>query len=108
MLLKNGDSSDGMRKNRTATLLDDSMRKNRESFLSKSWIHRWCRRRNKSLDTKPDALVPCEPETSKATFDELRQKQFPSIAAMALMGKAMNGFHPCKFRRKGSSIVWSN
>ncbi|KAE8686438.1 hypothetical protein F3Y22_tig00111061pilonHSYRG00002 [Hibiscus syriacus] len=94
MLLKNGDSS------------DDSTRKNRESSLSKYWIHRWCRRRNESSNTKPEALVLCEPQTSTATFDELEKKQFPSIAAMALMGKVMNGFHHCEFRIKGSSIVW--
>ncbi|KAK8529935.1 hypothetical protein V6N13_102832 [Hibiscus sabdariffa] len=96
MLLKNGDSS------------SDSTRKNRELSLSKSWIHRWCRQRSASPDTKPEALVLCEQETSKETFDELQKKQFPSIAAMALMGKAMNGFHPCEFRRKGSLILWSN
>ncbi|KAK8476502.1 hypothetical protein V6N13_017961 [Hibiscus sabdariffa] len=82
MLLKDGDSS------------GDSTRKNRELYLSKSWIHRWRRQRSASPDTKP--------------FDELQKKQFPSIAAMALMGKAMNGFHPCEFRRKGSLILWSN
>ncbi|KAK8587225.1 hypothetical protein V6N13_086220 [Hibiscus sabdariffa] len=82
MLLKDGDSS------------GDSTRKNQELSLSKSWIHRWRRQRSTSLDTKP--------------FDELQKKQFPSIAAMALMGKAMNGFHPCEFRRKGSLILWSN
>ncbi|KAL4361345.1 hypothetical protein GQ457_04G002070 [Hibiscus cannabinus] len=96
MLLKNGDSS------------GDSTRKNRELSLSKSWIKRWCRQRSASPDTKPKALVLCEQETSKETFDELEKKQFPSIAAMALMGKAMNGFHPCEFRRKGSLILWSN
>ncbi|KAE8668145.1 Endoplasmatic reticulum retrieval protein 1B isoform 1 [Hibiscus syriacus] len=94
MLLKNGNPS------------GDLTRKNREFSLSKSWIHRWCRRRNESPNTKPEALVLCEPQTSTATFDELEKKQFPSIAAMALMGKAMDGFHPCEFRRKGSSIVW--
>jgi hypothetical protein len=26
---------------------------------------------------------------------------------MALMGKAMNGFCPCEFRKSGSSVVWN-
>ena len=84
-----------------------SVRKSQEISLSRSWIHRWCRHRAASPNKKPDAVVLCEPQSSKATLDEHQKKQFPSIAAMALMGKAINGFHPCEFRRKGSLIVWS-
>lgn len=94
MLLKNGDSTSS-----------DSVRKSQEISLSRSWIHRWCRRR--SPIKKPEAVVLCEPQSSKIALDELQKKQFPSIAAMALMGKAMNGFQPCEFRRRGSSIVWT-
>ncbi|XWS54932.1 hypothetical protein CRYUN_Cryun10bG0131800 [Craigia yunnanensis] len=96
MLLNNGD-----------TTSSDSMRKSQEISLSCSWIHRWCRYRAASPNKKPDAVVLCEPQSSKATLDELQKKQFPSIAAMALMGKAMSSFRPCEFRRRGSLIVWS-
>lgn len=84
-----------------------SGRKSQEISLSLTWIHRWCRHRAAPPNKKPDAALLCEPQSSKATSDELQEKQFPSIAAMALMGKAMNGFHPCEFRRKGSLIVWN-
>ncbi|XVF67740.1 hypothetical protein PTKIN_Ptkin10aG0146300 [Pterospermum kingtungense] len=96
-LLKKGDSTSS-----------DSVRKSREISLSCSWIHRWCRHRVASPNKKPDALVLCEAQSSKATSDELQKKQFPSIAAMALMGKAMTGFRPSEFRRKGSLIVWDS
>jgi hypothetical protein len=47
----------------------------------------------------------CEPQWSKAV-DEFQKKQFPSIVAMVLMGKALCGFHPCEFRKRGSLVVW--
>ncbi|RVX12194.1 F-box protein [Vitis vinifera] len=52
----------------------------------------WCRNRSAAPKKKPDAVVVCEPQSSKAALDELQKKQFPSIAAMALMGKAMTSF----------------
>ncbi|XVF45306.1 hypothetical protein PTKIN_Ptkin02bG0195100 [Pterospermum kingtungense] len=96
MLLKNSDSTSS-----------DSVRKNQEISRSRSWIHRWCRHKAASPSKKPQAVVLCEPQSSKVTLDQLKKKQFPSIAAMALMGKAMSGFQPCEFRRRGSSIVWT-
>ncbi|XVE66990.1 hypothetical protein DITRI_Ditri08aG0124400 [Diplodiscus trichospermus] len=91
----------------TATLLnnDDSTscdleRKSQEISLLRSWIHRWCRHTAASPNKKPDAVVLCEPQSSKAALDEVQKKQFPSFAAVALMGKAMKGFHPCEFRRR--------
>ncbi|TYH37315.1 hypothetical protein ES332_D12G031600v1 [Gossypium tomentosum] len=96
VLLKSGESSSS-----------GSGRKSQEISLSRTWIHRWCRHIASPPNKKPDAALLCEPQSSKATSDELQEKQFPSLAAMALMGKAMNGFHPCEFRRKGSLIVWN-
>ncbi|KAK8509008.1 hypothetical protein V6N13_130754 [Hibiscus sabdariffa] len=96
VLLKNGDSTSS-----------GSVRKSHDMSLSRAWIHRWCRHKAAPRNKKPDAAVLCEPQSSRATSDELEEKQFPSIAAMALMGKAMNGFHPCEFRRKGSLIIWN-
>ncbi|XVE49029.1 hypothetical protein DITRI_Ditri01bG0049000 [Diplodiscus trichospermus] len=95
-LLTNGDSTSG-----------DSVRKTPEIPLSCSWIQRWCHHKAASPKKKQNAVVLCEPQSSKATLDELQKEQFPSLAAMALMGKAMSGFHPCEFRRKGSLIVWN-
>ncbi|XP_022763242.1 uncharacterized protein LOC111308852 [Durio zibethinus] len=96
VILKKGDS--------TST---DSVRKSQEISLSRSWIYRWCRQRAASPKKKPDVMVLCESQSSKATLDELQKKQFPSIAAMALVGKAINSFHPCAFRRRGSLIFWN-
>ncbi|KAE8708251.1 F-box family protein, putative isoform 4 [Hibiscus syriacus] len=96
VLLKNKDSTSS-----------GSVRKSHEISLSRAWIHRWCRNKDAPRNKKPDAAVLCEPQSSKATSDELQEKQFPSIAAMALMGNAVNGFHPCEFRRKGSLIIWN-
>lgn len=74
---------------------------------SHPWIRRWCHSREVAEPQKSAPQVACEPEKSKFSFEELQKKQFPSIAAMALMGKAVSNFHPCEFRKKGSSVVWN-
>ncbi|KAK6946269.1 hypothetical protein RJ641_013813 [Dillenia turbinata] len=79
------------------------VKKDRDFTLSNSWIRRWCQKPQK----KPEAIVTCEPKSSKGAADEFQKKQFPSIAAMALMGKAMGGFHPCELRKRGSLVVWN-
>lgn len=93
--LRNGNSSSS-----------DSVRKSQDITLSNSWILRWCRNRFATPKKKPDAMVVCEPQSSKMGSEELRKKQFPSIAAMALMGKAMSGVRPCEFRKRGALVVW--
>ncbi|KAF9676030.1 hypothetical protein SADUNF_Sadunf09G0096100 [Salix dunnii] len=84
----------------------DLARKSQEITLSHAWVRRWCHNPSASPKKKPNAAVVSEPECSEATLD-LQKKQFPSIAAMALMGKAMNGFRSCEFRKQGSSVVWN-
>lgn len=84
-----------------------SVGKSRDALLSHPWIRRWCRSPAASLQKKPEAFVLCEPHGTKASVNEFQKKQFPSIAAMALMGKAMNGFHPCEFRKRGTYVVWN-
>ncbi|KAJ6346018.1 hypothetical protein OIU78_008630 [Salix suchowensis] len=84
----------------------DLARKSQEITLSHAWVRRWCHNPSASPKKKPEAVVVSEPECSEATLD-LQKKQFPSIAAMALMGKAMNGFRSCEFRKQGSSVVWN-
>ncbi|KAA8545991.1 hypothetical protein F0562_020558 [Nyssa sinensis] len=83
VLLRNGESSSV-----------ESAKNGRDTMLSHSWIQRWCHNRPATLQKKPEAVVVCEPQSSKVVSDEFEKKQFPSIAAMALMGKAMRGFHP--------------
>ncbi|KAK6916586.1 hypothetical protein RJ641_019447 [Dillenia turbinata] len=82
----------------------DLVKKDRDLTLSNSWIRRWC---HKQPSKKPEAVVACEPQSSKVVADEFQKKKFPSIAAMALMGKAMCGFHPFELRKKGSFVVWN-
>lgn len=92
IVLRNGESSSV-----------ESTKKDRGILLSHPWIQRWCDNRAATRQKK----VVCEPQSTKMEFDELRRKQFPSIAAMALMGKAMSGFQSCEFQRRGSFIVWN-
>ncbi|XP_050364297.1 uncharacterized protein LOC126782973 [Argentina anserina] len=95
MLLRNGESSSS-----------DSARTSQNISLSHPWIRRWS---HKVLapNMNSEAAVVSQPQSSKATFNQFQRKKFPSIAAMALMGKAMNGFNPCEFAKKGSFVVWN-
>ncbi|XP_071730002.1 uncharacterized protein [Rutidosis leptorrhynchoides] len=82
----------------------DSSSECKDVMLSHSWIKRWSRNQNqKSLET----LDTCKADDPKFANDETQKKQFPSIAAMALMGKAMTGFQQCKFQKKESFVVWN-
>lgn len=72
-----------------------------------SWIQRWCQNSTAPPPSNPEPLVICEPHRLKIGQDELAKKQFPSIAAMALMGKAMNGIRSCEFKKRGSIVVWN-
>ena len=83
--------------------------KNSECFPGDStklipWIRRWCRR---SQETVPSTPVLCEPGNSKVLPEKFEAKQFPSLAAMALMGKQVTNFRPCEFRRRESTTVWN-
>ncbi|OWM83848.1 hypothetical protein CDL15_Pgr004279 [Punica granatum] len=85
-----------------------SLEKSRSELLSNTWIRRWCRvQKTKKHEGEEAAFVFCEPQSLKASLDEIRKKQFPSLAAMALMGKAMHGFRPCEFKKSGSFVVWN-
>ncbi|KAL9251216.1 F-box protein-like protein [Drosera capensis] len=75
--------------------------KNQSGMLSHFWIRRWCQSRPVTEEKNSESVVICQPESTKLGLDDLEKKPFPSIAAMALMGKAMKGFHPCEFRRRG-------
>ncbi|CAI0437980.1 unnamed protein product [Linum tenue] len=80
-----------------------------DAIHSHPWIRRWCRDPITSVARKPDCVMASESRAAKwGAADDLPRKQFPSIAAMALMGKAMTGFRPCEFRKRGCLILWSN
>ncbi|XP_058190680.1 uncharacterized protein LOC131307942 isoform X1 [Rhododendron vialii] len=96
IVLLNGESSSA-----------ETAKKGQDILLSNPWIKRWCRHGTHQTK-KAEAMVVCEPLSTKMEFDDLQNKQFPSIAAMALMGKAMSGFQPCKFQRRGSFVIWNS
>ena len=67
------------------------------------WIGRWCQggtpnfhgslslgKQSRKSNTPPDCL----------------EGQFPSIQAMAMMGRVMNKLRPCELQKKGPSVVW--
>ncbi|XP_055815690.1 uncharacterized protein LOC129885440 [Solanum dulcamara] len=83
------------------------IKKDIEVLTSHSWIQRLLRDRATTATMRPQSVVVCEPQTSKLELDDFQKKQLPSLGAMALMGKAMNGFQPCEFHRKGPLVVWN-
>ena len=67
------------------------------------WIGRWCQgsapishgasnveKQTLKFNTPPDGL----------------EGQFPSIAAMAMTGRAMNKLRPCELQKRGPSVAW--
>ncbi|CAL4974676.1 unnamed protein product [Urochloa decumbens] len=68
-----------------------------------SWIGRWCQGGTPIYHGTSNV----EKQTSKLTVphDDL-EGQFPSIAAMAMMGRAMNKLRPCELQKRGPSVVW--
>ncbi|XP_059314225.1 uncharacterized protein LOC132065027 [Lycium ferocissimum] len=83
------------------------VKKDLESLTSHSWIQRLLQNRATAAQKRPQPVVVCEPQISKLELDDFQKKQLPSLGAMALMGKAMNGFQPCEFHRKGPLVVWN-
>ncbi|KAL6011373.1 hypothetical protein ACLOJK_001819 [Asimina triloba] len=99
-------------KNRESSLADSV--KDFQDLSTYSWIQRWRRNRDWRSQERPIPKVVCDPNSSKVASKEaskvapdLPRKQFPSIAAMALMRKAVNNFSPCEFRKNESFVVWS-
>ncbi|KAL2936316.1 hypothetical protein RDABS01_033569 [Bienertia sinuspersici] len=84
-----------------------SKKRKQSTMLGCSWIQRWCQRDTALPPSNPEPLVICEPHSLKHGQDELAKKQFPSIAAMAMMGKAMHGIPSCEFKKRGSVVVWN-
>ncbi|KAK1418194.1 hypothetical protein QVD17_27337 [Tagetes erecta] len=76
----------------------------KEISLSHSWIQRWSHKQNQK--NAENVETNCKMDDSEFERDEFQKKQFPSISAMALMGKAMTGLPQCKLQRKESFVVW--
>ncbi|KAG2298169.1 hypothetical protein Bca4012_009374 [Brassica carinata] len=69
--------------------------------LQHPWIQRWCKKKDVSTDQPEGEDGSFEPENQK------EKKQYPSIAAMALMGKALSGLNPYGLRKTDSLMVWN-
>ncbi|XP_047970218.1 uncharacterized protein LOC125213616 isoform X1 [Salvia hispanica] len=80
--------------------------KSKELLLSHFWIKRWLCNGSQVPREKPETRVVCEPQVLKSSADDLQKKQFPSIAAIAVMGKSMAGFQSCELEKRGSLTVW--
>ncbi|XP_074568251.1 uncharacterized protein LOC141824816 [Curcuma longa] len=79
-----------------------------ENFCT--WIQRWCRKNTQKNEAVIAATpVSCEAANSHLTksHEAMKQQLFPSLAAMALVGRVIKQFHTCVFRRVGSSVVWN-
>ncbi|XP_062232070.1 uncharacterized protein LOC133929361 [Phragmites australis] len=67
------------------------------------WIGRWCQGGTPLLHEDPgQGRQATKPDQAS---EELGG-QFPSIAAMAMMGRAMNKLRPCEHHQKGPLVVW--
>ncbi|KAK6778101.1 hypothetical protein RDI58_024819 [Solanum bulbocastanum] len=83
------------------------MKKQHELLTSLSWVQRWLHNRSATAQKRPKTVVVCEPYDSKLSLSDFQKKQAPSIAAMALMGKAINGCQSCEFQIIGPCLVWN-
>ncbi|KAG6478744.1 uncharacterized protein LOC122019916 isoform X1 [Zingiber officinale] len=77
-----------------------------ENFCT--WMQRWCCKNTLRNEAVVDGTpASCEAANSHLTKSHETMKQFPSLAAMALVGGVIKQFHTCVFRRVGSSVVWN-
>ncbi|KAK4378336.1 hypothetical protein RND71_000198 [Anisodus tanguticus] len=87
-----------MAHNNTSSL--SVIKKDLELLTSHSCVQRLLHDRVTTAQKRPQPVAVCEPQSSKLELDDFQKKQLPSLGAMALVGKAMNGFQPCEFHRK--------
>ncbi|GJM89673.1 hypothetical protein PR202_ga05882 [Eleusine coracana subsp. coracana] len=67
------------------------------------WIGRWCEGGTPVFHGHPDHRRQA---TKLDQASEEPGGQFPSIAAMAMMGRVMNKLRPCEHQKKGPFVVW--
>ncbi|KAK7257953.1 hypothetical protein RIF29_32303 [Crotalaria pallida] len=77
-----------------------------EITLSHPWIRRWSHNHGVSSEKRDESAELREPKSSN-TLEDFQKKHFPSIAAMAMMGKAVNCLNPSELTKKGAIIVWN-
>ncbi|RCV16656.1 hypothetical protein SETIT_3G155700v2 [Setaria italica] len=68
-----------------------------------SWIGRWCQG---GTSVFHEDLGQGRQERKPDQPSEELEGQFPSIAAMAMMGRVMNKLRPCEHQKKGPFVVW--
>ncbi|XP_058759027.1 uncharacterized protein LOC131632261 isoform X1 [Vicia villosa] len=78
-----------------------------EITLSHPWIQRWSHNRAACSKKRHKTVENHDPKSSNSTAGEVKNKPFPSVAAMALLGKAMNSLNPSQLTKKGPVIVWN-
>lgn len=78
-----------------------------EITLSHPWIQRWSHNRAACSKKRHETVENRDSKSSNSAAGELKNKPFPSVAAMALMGKAMNSLNPSELTKKGPVIVWN-
>lgn len=78
-----------------------------EITLTHPWIQRWKHNQGACSQKRNELAELHEPKSSNIMLEEFQKKQFPSIGAMALMGKAMNSLNPSELMKKGPVIVWN-
>ncbi|KAH6786021.1 hypothetical protein C2S51_038476 [Perilla frutescens var. frutescens] len=83
-------------------LIEDPKDKGKTLLLSHAWIQRWMHTGPRKMEKNSEMEVICEAESSK-----VHKEQFPSIAAMALMGKVLTCSEQCELQKKGSFTVWN-
>lgn len=74
------------------------------------WLRRWCRNGGEKSQTtsSPSAPPKLHQEKLSVLLEKFEGKvSSASIGAMALMGKAMNNYRPCRLRREEGSLVWN-
>ncbi|KAG0464212.1 hypothetical protein HPP92_020281 [Vanilla planifolia] len=68
----------------------------KEEDAIQPWIRRWCHNPNR-----------VETENSRLPNENFEGKLFASVQAMALMGKAISNYRPCRLKRKEAFLVWN-
>ncbi|KAL7118752.1 hypothetical protein ACP275_02G021500 [Erythranthe tilingii] len=88
-------------------LIQEPNKKDKGLLLSHAWVQRWLSNGSRIAGKKPERGIFCEPQSSKLELKNIEKGQCPSIAAMALMGRALTCFQPCELQKRGSFTVWN-
>ncbi|KAL0365539.1 UNVERIFIED_CONTAM: F-box protein [Sesamum angustifolium] len=88
-------------------IIQDPINKDKGLLLSHAWIQRWLRNGPKMTEMKPETMVVSELPKLRLAQKSLQKKQCPSIAAMALMRKAITGLQPCELQKRGPFTIWN-